>query len=239
MLTNCTLPAYLRNPRLRFIDPPEGGGGGGDNPPPATKPNFVDDRGKTWDFPAETPVKDMTDAQSKEYWRHLARKHEKNRKPDDFDQIKADADAFRASKNTPPKPGEGDDTAAAAAAARAEGVAEGRNAGVRATLPTLLELAIRSKNPDIDDDDVESIIDDLDLAKFITPSGEIDSARVHKLAEKHAVKADSTNTGTPGDPLAAALAHNQQQPGGSSTAGGSVASLREQARERIQPSKKS
>jgi hypothetical protein len=239
MLTNCTLPAYLRNPRLRFIDPPEGGGGGGGDNPPAAKPNFSDERGKTWEFPAETPVKDMTADQAKEYWRYQAKKHERNRKPDDFDQVKADADAFRAQKNQPPKPGDGDDPAAVAAAARTEGVTEGRNAGVRATLPTLLELAIRSKNPDIDDDDVESIIDDLDLNKFITTGGDIDSARVQKLAEKHAVKADSTIAGAPGDPLAAALAHNQQQPGGSSTAGGSVASLREQARERIQPSKKS
>lgn len=205
--------------------------------PPTPKPNFVDEKSKTWAFPAETPVADMTAEQKAEYWRYHAKKHEKNRKPDDFDQIAADAAAFRA--KPPAAPAEGD-TAAAAAAAKTEGIAEGRAAALKDTLPVVLETAIRSKNPDIDDDDLESIIDDLDLNKFITQTGGLDAARVQKLADKHAVKANpSTTPGAPGDPLAQALGHHQQQPGGSSTAGGSVASLREQARERIQPSKKS
>lgn len=227
-------PAHSTLPRLRFMapkpeDPKGGSGGSGSDPKPDDKPvKFKDDAGREWDFPANTKVEDMTAEEQREYWKEKAKKHEKNRKPDDFEQLEKDARAYREQqeKEKPEREQEVN-------SARVEGQRE----GIKATLPTLLTLAIKAKNPDIDDDDVEEIIDDLDLSKFVKSDGSIDNERVTKLAEKLAGTADGSAGEQHGDPLARALSHNQQPAGGSAPAGGSIAALQEEARKRMQPTK--
>lgn len=230
-------PQHLRLPRLRFVKPADPGPGAPGAPAPKVDEppaNFVDEKGREWGFPANTPVDDMTDPQAKEYWRQKAKKHEKGERA-----LRRQAQEDEGKTKPAPKDADADaDEQKRIDDARAEG----QLAGIRATLPTLIESAILAANPDIEEEDIEDIIDDLDLSKFVTRDGQIDRDRIKKLAEKHAAKTSSENGQAPGsgDPLAQALGHHQQQPGGSSpTGGGSITSLREQARERIKPTKKS
>lgn len=200
---------------------------------PTAQPNFVDERGREWGFPINTPLTSMSAEQREAYWKEKAKKHER------AERLSARQPQGAPAPATPPAPGT--DTATPPTA---EDIASARQQGARdaqlATLPDTLTVLLAARAPHLDEDDIEEIIDDLDLNKFLTAEGRLDMARVNKLAEKHADKADGSANPAglqPGDPLAQALSHNR--PGAPGNGAGSIATLRQQERDRLTPQKKS
>lgn len=219
----------LINPRLCFGDPPADGsnpGGAGSTPP---APPQLNEHG----YPDNTPLAQMTVEHREAYWKHHARKHEANAKPADFDQLAADAAAFRKAQDDA-KPAD----QRAIDEARRQGAAEGRNA----FLQDAVAASIRAAVPTLKPEDVSDVLDDLDLSKFVTAEGRLDSERITKLATKlggtpGTGDGKTGQTPPPGfDPLAMALGHNGA-PGSSGSTGGSIQALRQQRRDALSPRK--
>lgn len=182
----------MRNTRLRrpFHLPPfdgengdGGGAGGGANqqPPPEKPDRFKDpDTGEEYAFPPETPIANMSDEQRAEYWRHKARKHEKeaNRRSD-YDQLKADAEKYRAAQREQLPP---DQKAIAEAVeqAKQEALAEARRTfGTQLVTARFEALLAGSRTPE----QVAALVAPLDLTKFLTDTGDVNTGMVEAFAQ--------------------------------------------------------
>ena len=159
--------------RLRFVT--EGEDGGGDPKPGSEELGF----------PADTDPADMTPEEQIAYWKNdsqkwksLSRKHEKNQKPKDFDQIVADAQSWRDKADADLKP---EDKAAkdAVQSARAEGLSAGRNS----LLPDAVAALVKAKRPHMGDEDIEKVLRPLDLEKFLDDEGGLDREAVTDWAD--------------------------------------------------------
>jgi len=129
------------------------------------EPKADPDRG----FPLDTPVEQMTAEQQAAYWRAYARKHEQRSKErEDYDDLKAKAaklDEIEAANAT--------EAEKAAKAAREEGRTEGMRAAARA------EFRAAAKGV-LTDEARDALIEDLDMAKYLTDKGEVDVERIEK-----------------------------------------------------------
>lgn len=158
----------------------DGGGdqGGGDG----------NDRG----FPADTPIAEMAAEQQAAYWKHQARKHENTVKArGDYDALKAkaaEADRLRQERET--------ESEAAVRKAREEGEAEAR----KALVPSLVASAFRAEAKGVlTDEQRDALLEDLDLSRYLTDTGEVDTDRVAKKVAAIAPKGDDRGKGrTPG-----------------------------------------
>jgi len=222
--------------RLRFIDPPndgQGAGGGNENPPAQSsngKPWAKDDAGNDLAWPAETPNKEMSADERAAYWEYQSKKHEKNRKPADFDQTQADAKAWRDAQEQKKTPEQKDLDAARD---------EGRRQGSAGLLRSSVINGLRAGAPNVSEDDATAIIDDLDLTKFLTADGQLDQARVNALAARHVVTTGGggQHQDPPGHPLGQFLQHHGT-PGAAGPAGSSIAEARKRTRDSLTPSTK-
>lgn len=146
-------------------------------------------------FPKDTPVADMTEKQQAAYWKHQSRKHEDAWKqrvgdltPEKLQELrdkaqKHDALEYELSSAT--------DKAAkdAEKAAREKADAEYRPM----LAETAFRVAIGDRKPEVE---VEDFIADLNLSRFLTDDGRVDTAKVLARVEQFA-PATGTTTPTP------------------------------------------
>lgn len=142
-------------------------------------------------FPAETPVNEMTDAQQAAYWKYHSRKHETQAKSrEDYDAIKALADKWTAHEKAS-KPA--DQVKAEEDAEEARKAAEKAVAAKYATKLVTAEfkaaVAGRMKPEDLTD-----LLEDMDLTKYLTDDGDVDTDRVTKKAAIIAPETRSSGT---------------------------------------------
>jgi len=213
---------FVRNPRLVFTDPPEGGGGGktGENEP---KP--LNEHG----FPDETPVAEMTTEQGLAYWRHHAKKHEKNRKPDNFSEIAANAQKWEQAQQENLQPNE-------------KALLDAKNAGKQEGRSELLLDAVRgelrAQRPNLSVEDADELLADLNLANFVGDDGRVNVDKITSLASRLSPGDQNTSQQKqPQQTLADAVKHNGN-PGASGGGGGSITAQREARRNQLTPSKK-
>jgi hypothetical protein len=217
---------FIRNPRLVFNGTGDGGEGGNSTPKP-----FVDEGGTEWGFPAETRTEDMSPEQKAEYWRHKAKKHEKNRKPEDFDTLAEKARKFDEQQDAskPPEQKTIDDA-----------VARGRAEGRSSLLPDAVIGHLRAERPNLTVEQATEIVEDLDLSKFTDENGRLNIEKVTKLAAKFTPGEEKQDPKTPParqQTLADAVANNGN-PDAAGGGGGSIAAMRKQRREALTPTPK-
>lgn len=133
-------------------------------------------------FPANTPVDQMTTDQQAAYYRHQARKHEDRNKDllrltggkygDDLKAIFDELETLRDEKRT-------DGEKAVEEARRAAREEVTREYGPK-SVRTAFELLLG----DMPDEDRNAEIELLDLSKFLTDSGDVDTAKVRSHAER-------------------------------------------------------
>lgn len=123
-------------------------------------------------FPPNTSTDDMTEAQQLAYWKNEAKKQTRiNRERGDYDSIKAKADQLDALTRE-----QQTDHERALADARTQASKD----AFHASLPRLVsaELRARAVTAEVADEQ----IDLLDLTKFVTDSGDLDTAKIDRLA---------------------------------------------------------
>lgn len=155
-------------------DPPAGDPPAGDPPagdPPADPPESA--KG----FPAGTPLSEMTADQQAAYWKDKAQKHEKASKTNH-----AELEKLRKANLS--------DTEKALEDATEKGKAAGRAEVATIVAAAKIEVALAGVVPD-----PAAIVEDLNLAKYLTEDGEVD---VEKVAALKAKFAGITKPGTPG-----------------------------------------
>lgn len=156
--------------RLRFNGDDENGG------KPAAKPE--DDLG----FPADTRPEDMTPEQQlafykndAEKWKGLSRKHEKRARPENFDEIAADAQKWREKEHEDLPPDEKAVNAARTA---------GRREGATAFLHDAVRAELKARRPHMTNDELDEFLEDVALDKFLGQDERLDTERVERLAGK-------------------------------------------------------
>lgn len=137
--------------------------------------------------PIETPPAAETDANAEvEKWKALARKNED----------KAKANAAAAKKLEEIQAAQMSETEKAVNAARAEGKAEATSANAQKLAAAEIKAALTGVVPD-----PSGVVEDLNLAKYISEDGEVDADAVAKLREKYAAFAAPGTPPVPGVPL--------------------------------------
>lgn len=163
-------------------DPPTPG------PPPA-KPEPKGDQG----FPENTPLAEMTVEQRENYWRAMARKHEKTVKERaDYDDLKkqaAEAKKLRKERETETET----QIRVAREEARAEALAE---VGTRLVMARF-EAAAAGR---IDADRLAALTEDIDLGRFLNGDGSVDAERVATKVEAWAPPKDERRPAPKPDP---------------------------------------
>lgn len=126
------------------------------------------------EFPANTPVKDMTVEQQAAYWKHQSRKHEDRARsvPQDYDAIKAERDELKARTQT--------DAEKAIEDARREARDQALAEANKTTLPRLVQAEFKAAAAGrIPADRLATLLEPLDLTKFLTADGsEVDTDKV-------------------------------------------------------------
>lgn len=133
-------------------------------------------------FPADTKPEDMTPEQQIAFykndadkWKGLSRKHEKRAKPENFDEIAADAQKWRDKEND-------------ALPADEKAINAARDAGRREGASTLLHDTVRAElkalRPHMTNEDLDEFLEDVALDKFLGQDGRLDTERVERLAGK-------------------------------------------------------
>lgn len=125
-------------------------------------------------FPANTPVKEMTEAQQAAYWKHHARKWE-NRATgrEDYDDVKAELDRLKRERMSDQDKAVED----AKRTAREEAL---REFGPKA-VETMLTGILTARG--IKDDEVKAQLEFVNLSKFLTPKGEVDTEKVNNYVQ--------------------------------------------------------
>jgi hypothetical protein len=141
-------------------------------PPPG--PGFAAD-GETYQFPANTPIAEMTEAQRTEYWRHKARKHEDwANERRDYDDLKAKAtqyDALSDASKTEQQRAIETARAEATETVRAE---ERSKANIR-LVDAEMRAAVAGR---LTPEQLAVILDPIDRTKFVNADGEVDNEKI-------------------------------------------------------------
>lgn len=163
---------------LRMEDEPSGDEPSGDGASSATETFTDPDTKETYNFPAGKPTADMTDAQRTEYWRHKARKHEGAAKSrDDYDAIKAERDRLKAATQTDAD--KAIEQARNDAKTATEAELTQKFAGRLVAAEFKAALAGKRKA-----DEITDIVEALDLRKFLTANGDVDTDKVSQHAAR-------------------------------------------------------
>jgi hypothetical protein len=202
-----------------FTDAGEGGGGGADN---ESKVVPVD-KDVELGFPKETRVDEMTAVEQAAYWKHQSRKHEKTAKDRaDYSELKAKADQFDEEQRKSESEHDRKLREAAEAARR-----EGENIGAQRYLRDAIRADLRATTGK-SNDDLKSVMDVIDITKFVNTDGDIDSEKLTSFASQFGV---SESTQHQPDPVRAALVRGSKPKPG--TAGASVKELQAEAEARM------
>jgi hypothetical protein len=186
-----------------FTDAGEGGGGGADN---ESKVVPVD-KDVELGFPKETRVDEMTAVA-------------KDRA--DYSELKAKADQFDEEQRKSESEHDRKLREAAEAARR-----EGENIGAQRYLRDAIRADLRATTGK-SNDDLKSVMDVIDITKFVNTDGDIDSEKLTSFASQFGV---SESTQHQPDPVRAALVRGSKPKPG--TAGASVKELQAEAEARM------
>lgn len=205
------------NPRLTFVDPPEGGNGGqGGDAGAAGGADNAGDKG----YPENTAVADMTTDQQLAYHKYHSRKHEDRerelqRRQADYDKYKADSDELAQLK-------------AQNATAEEKALEDARRDGENIGAARYLKEAVKGRFQGLThktSDEVDKIFAHVDALTFTDDKGDIN---VTALTEYAATFGTNDGNGTTEDPVAEALKRQRQAGGGS---GSSISDRRKATRE--------
>ena len=124
-------------------------------------------------FPDNTPVAEMNDKQAAAYWKHQSRKHENTAKArGDYDDLKkqaGEAATLRKERET--------ENEKAVREAGEKATAEER----KKTAPRLVSAEFRAAAKGVlSAEQTTALLEDLDLTKYLTDTGEVDVQRVEK-----------------------------------------------------------
>lgn len=129
-------------------------------------------------FPADTPLVEMNVEQREAYWKHQARKHENTVKSRaDYDALAEKARQFDELQRQQ-LPADERARQDAVEQARRDGEAQAR----LALAPQLVRAEFRAAAPRVEEDKLNSFLEDLDLSKYLKDDGSVDSARVQAKA---------------------------------------------------------
>ncbi|MBU3995582.1 MAG: hypothetical protein KKF42_07385, partial [Actinobacteria bacterium] len=154
------------------------------------------------------------------YYKSLAKKHEKNSKallksqrPENFDQIVADAEAFRKQQEEAKTPDQ-----KALDAARAEALAKAEAEAAHKFLPLLVRAEFARRMPELDDAGLDQLIEDVGVSTYFK-DGEVDMDRIDRVAARFAPpkKDEDEQQGPPQFNLGHILAKTQEPKKGAST----------------------
>jgi hypothetical protein len=176
-------------------------------------------------YPSETPVADMTEPQQTAYWRHIAKKKQRELEGIDVAKLQADAAELAALKAA---------TATDQDKALEDARREGEVIGAEKYLKDAVKGSFRALTG-MSKEDVETAFAHVDASSFTAADGAIDDEKLEQFAATF-----GQNAGGGGqilDPVAEALRRQQAGGGGGGTAG-SVADIKAQRKEQLVPSKK-
>lgn len=179
-------------------------------------------------FPAETPIEQMTAEQQAAYWKFQARKHENEAKSRaDYDQLKAASEELaqlKAANQT--------EQEKALNEARDEARRQGEVIGAERYLKDAVMgrfQALTGKS----DDDVAKAFAHVDAHSFVDDQGDLDVDALTEFAGTFG----AANTGTPADPVKAALERQRTGAAAGGSGSGSITEMRKARLEKLQPSK--
>lgn len=181
------VPAGFRKPRPWEVGPqpiwpvmggdPSNDGGDGDG----NEDDGSDGANEDLGFPADTALKDMTEAQQTAYWKNAARKHEaafrskfgQDMTPEKVTQLRDDIEKNRqANLSAQEKAIE-----EAKKAGRSEALAESNERLIDTLIDARLKAAGNKKSKDF------PLLDTIDRSKFITNEGDIDTDKVASVLD--------------------------------------------------------
>jgi hypothetical protein len=140
-----------------------------------------------FNYPASTPVADMTPDQAAEYWREKAQKHEKlwrDVKSTDLAEAKRQLKALERERDGLRQASMTEQEKAVATA-----VAEARTSTLREIGTHLVVAEFRAQAAGrLTPEQVAELTEDLDMTKYLTESGEVDAERVAKKVDALAPK---------------------------------------------------
>lgn len=161
---------------------PVAGGSGEDDDkdPPKDEPTKQQDPPSDRGYPENTPLAEMTVEQREQYWIHKSRKHEQRLKDlGDVDELQKKAgqyDALAKASQT--------EQERAVEAAKAEARAEARAEALKEHAPRLVGAEFRVQAAGrLTAEQVKELIEDLDMTKYLTDSGEVDVDRVRRKVD--------------------------------------------------------
>lgn len=153
--------------------------------PPTPKPGVpegyaTDSDGNSLGFPKDTAVAEMKDKEQTAYWRHQSRRHEQRasewqaaaggKTPA---EIKAERDELTTRRQADMTPAE---------KALDDAKASGREEARKEMAPKMARLAFDTALAHVPDERRSTLIENLDLSKVITDSGDIDTDKVKTIA---------------------------------------------------------
>lgn len=189
-------PAPAPVPQAVPQTPPAGGGQG-----PASS---VTENNETYNYPANTALAEMSEAQRTEYWRHKARRHEeRNKAMSDYDQLKAQAEQYQ-TLVTASQTEKQREVAEAHRQGRTEALTE---AGTR-LVDQWMRAATYGRLPE---ESVNALLLGLDRKAFLTAAGDVDTAKVYAFVGSLIPPAAPAAPAV-GDPAAAGNPGLQQNP---------------------------
>lgn len=163
--------------RLRFVETPDPNEGG---------EKKIESKDGDLGFPANTPVVEMTAEQQAAYWKHQSRKHEKNRKPTDYDTTLADAEKWRQAQEAKQTPDE---------KSLSEAKAKGRAEATSTLLHDAVRAELKAARPHMTTEELNEFLEDVALDRFLSADGRLDAERVSRLADKLAAPATDDKSG--------------------------------------------
>jgi hypothetical protein len=204
---------FIRNPRIRFAEPPADPPPGGGNPPTDPPADPLTDRG----FPANTPVAEMTHEQQAAYWRDQSKTQQK----------KVDAEAARAAAAEK----ERDDLRTATLTEQQQAVETARREGENLGAQRYLTDAIKAQFQLLtgkDETAADAALEVVDMSKFVTDAGAIDLEKIKSYAGTFGAPAPAGEPAphAPTDLVAEAIARTKQPAPGTAT--GSIKELQRQ-----------
>lgn len=165
-----------------------GGSGGGSTAPEEAR----DEHGAGLGFPKDTRTEDMTDQQKANYWRNQSKVQQKLREQrereleEERQKSKGQSGQQGQGSGTVPDQQQGSgNTQADSAAIRSEAAQDAALATIRTS------LALRGKSAD----DIDSLVDVLSMAKFVTADHKVDTAKVVAFVDKNAPASGSNGGG--------------------------------------------
>lgn len=164
-------------------------------------------------FPPNTPVAEMTDKQAAAYWKHQSRQHEQrnraygNLTPEQLQELRTKAeraDALEYDLSSDKDKAVADATKAAS---------DAKDAEYRPLLVAAKFEAVSAGR--IEPEKLATILEPLDLTKFLTADGKVDTAKVQSYVDGIAPARGNNNGGQPLGPSGAGAGRRQSSQTGS------------------------